>query len=75
MKYAIFLIAAMLAAGTLMVGATVLPQQVFAGGGGDESTTETEPKSKVDCTTSGFKYSVDCASQAHVDTDNSDINQ
>ena len=46
MKYAIFLIAAVLAAATLMVGTIGLPQQVF----GDESTTEVENENEVDCT-------------------------
>jgi uncharacterized membrane protein len=76
MKYTIFLTAAVLAAATLMVGTIGLPQQAFAGGGGgDESTTEVEPKNEIDCTSSGFKYSQDCAAQAQVDTEDSDIFQ
>jgi hypothetical protein len=71
MKYAIFLIAAVLAAATLTVGTIGLPQQAF----GDESTTEVEPENEIDCTSSGWKYSQDCAGQAQVDTEFSDIEQ
>ena len=73
MKYAIFLIAAVLAAATLMVGTIGLPQQVF----GDESTTEVENENEIDCTSSGFKYSQDCGAVAQTDATNGagEINQ
>jgi hypothetical protein len=78
MKYAIFLIAAVLAAATLMVGTIGLPQQAFAGGdGGDESTTELENENEINCTSSGFKYSQDCGAVAQTDADRGagEINQ
>ena len=73
MKYAIFLIAAVLAAATLMVGTIGLPQQVF----GDESTTEVENENEIDCTSSGWKYSQDCGAVAQTDATNGagEINQ
>jgi hypothetical protein len=73
MKYAIFLIAAVLAAATLMVGTIGLPQQVF----GDESTTESENENEIDCTSSGWKYSQDCGAVAQTDASNGagEINQ
>ena len=78
MKYTIFLIAAVLAAATLMVGTIGLPQQAFAGGdGGDKSSTEVENENEIDCTSSGFKYSQDCGAVAQTDADRGagEINQ
>jgi hypothetical protein len=76
MKYAIFLIAAVLAAATLTVGTIGLPQQAFAGGdGGDKSSTDVESENEVDCTSSGFKYSQDCASAGGVDQEFRDLGQ
>jgi hypothetical protein len=77
MKYTIFTIAAVLAAATLTVGTIGLPQQAFAGGDGDESSTEVENKNKVDCTNSGFKNGQDCGAVAQTDADRGagEINQ
>jgi hypothetical protein len=71
MKYAIFLIAAVLAAATLTVGTIGLPQQVF----GDESETDVESENEVDCTSSGWKYSQDCASVGGIDQEFRDLFQ
>ena len=76
MKYAIFLIAAVLAAATLMVGTIGLPQQAFVGGdGGDKSSTEVEVENELDCTSSGFKYSNDCGLQSGIDSEFRDLIQ
>jgi hypothetical protein len=71
MKYIFFLIAATLAAATLTVGTIGLPQQVF----GDESETDAESENEVDCTSSGFKYSQDCASAGGIDSTFRDLFQ
>ena len=77
MKYTIFTIAAVLAAATLTVGTIGLPQQAFAGGDGDESTTESDNENKINCTNSGWKNSQDCGAVAQTDADRGagEINQ
>lgn len=58
---------------TLAIVLSVVPglvqtQHVFADE--DQSTTETEPEDEIDCTASGWDYTLNCDSGSAVDQEN-----